>query len=81
MRTGLSSRYSAGVCGQLLATQARMLGSAKVEVIGLAQSAASLAAEDFDEIIIQRMSEAAGVPAITAGQAIARSLLALGSRQ
>jgi maleate isomerase len=58
-----------------------MLGSAKVEVIGLAQSAASLAADDFDEIIIRRMSEAAGVPAITAGQAIAHSLLALGSRQ
>src|SRR5580698_10301780 len=50
-----------------VATQARMLGSAKVEVVGLAQSAASLAADDFDEIMIQRMSEASGVPAITAG--------------
>jgi maleate isomerase len=64
-----------------VATQARMLGSAKVEVIGLAQSAASLAADDFDEIIIQRMSEAAGVPAITAGQAIAHALVALGLRR
>jgi maleate isomerase len=62
-------------------SQARMLGSAKVEVIGLAQSAASLVADDFDEIIIRCMSEAAGVPAITAGQAIAHALVALGLRR
>ena len=64
-----------------VAAQARMLGDAKVEVIGLAQSAASLAADDFDEIIIRRMSEAASVPAITAGQAIAHALVALGLRR
>jgi maleate isomerase len=62
-------------------SQARMLGGATVEVLGLAQSAASLASDDFDEIIIRRMSEAAGVPAITAGQALAHALLALGTRR
>ncbi len=79
----LSSGAQTGprVIGEDVAAQARMLGDAKVEVIGLAQSAASLAADDFDEIIIRRMSEAASVPAITAGQAIAHALVALGLRR
>jgi maleate cis-trans isomerase len=42
--------------------QARLLGSAKVEVLALAQTAAGLSSDDFDEQITKRMSEAAGVP-------------------
>ena len=49
--------------------QARLLGSAKIEVVALAQTAASLSSDDFDDRIIKRMSEAAGVPAITSARA------------
>ena len=41
--------------------QARLLGSAKVEVVALAQTGATLSADDYDEQITKRMSEAAGV--------------------
>jgi maleate isomerase len=61
--------------------QARLLGSAKVEVVALAQTAASLSAEDYDERITQRMSEAAGVPAITSARAIGLAVRALGARR
>src|SRR5204862_5992181 len=49
--------------------QARLLGSAAVEVVALAQTAASLSSDDFDDRITKRMSEAAGVPAITSARA------------
>jgi maleate cis-trans isomerase len=61
--------------------QSRLLGSAKVEVVALAQTAASLSSESFSDLIIKRMSEAAGVPAITSGRAIALAVCALGARR
>jgi len=61
--------------------QSHLLGSAKVEVVALAQTAASLAADDFDDRIIKRMSEAAGVPAITSARAIGLAVQALGARR
>jgi maleate isomerase len=61
--------------------QARLLGSAKVEVVALAQTAASLSADDYDERITKRMSEAAGVPAITSARAIGLAVRSLGARR
>jgi maleate cis-trans isomerase len=61
--------------------QARLLGTAKVEVIILAQTSASLFAEDYDPVTTKRMSAAAGVPAITSAQAIGLAVQALGARR
>ena len=61
--------------------QAHLVGSAKVEVVALAQTAASLSSDDFDDRITKRMSEAAGVPAITAARAIGLAVRALGARR
>jgi maleate cis-trans isomerase len=61
--------------------QARLLGSARVEVVALAQTAASLSSDDFDERITKRMSDAAGVPAITSARAIGLAARALGARR
>ncbi len=60
--------------------QARLLGTAKVEAISLAQTSASLFADDYDAVTTQRMSAAAGVPAITSAQAIGQAVRALGAR-
>src|SRR6185437_2118567 len=59
--------------------QSRLLGTAKVELVILAQTLASLFADDYDETTIQRMSAGAGVPAITSAQAVGRAVRALGS--
>jgi maleate cis-trans isomerase len=61
--------------------QARLLGTAKVEVLSLAQTSASLFAENYDGNVTQRMSKAAGVPAITSAQAIGEAARALGARR
>jgi arylmalonate decarboxylase len=61
--------------------QAHLLGTARVEVVALAQTAASLSSDDFDDRITKRMSEAAGVPAITAARAIGLAVRALGARR
>src|SRR6202008_3782104 len=57
--------------------QSRLLGTAKVELVILAQTSASLFADDYDEVTTQRMSTGAGVPAITSAQAVGRALRAL----
>src|SRR5260370_1900285 len=57
--------------------QSRLLGTAKVELVMLAQTSASLFADDYDEVVTKRMSAGAGVPAITSAQAIGRALRAL----
>src|SRR5271165_1567129 len=57
--------------------QSRLLGTAKVELVILAQTSASLFADDYDEVATQRMSAGAGVPAVTSAQAIGRALRAL----
>jgi hypothetical protein len=61
--------------------QARLLGSAKVEVVALAQTGASLSSDDFDDRITRRMSKAAGVPAIASARAIGLAVRALGARR
>ncbi len=57
--------------------QSRLLGTAKVELVILAQTSASLFADDYDEVVTRRMSAGAGVPAITSAQAIGRAVRAL----
>ena len=61
--------------------QARLLGTAKVEVVSLAQTSASLFADDYDATATQRMSAAAGVPAVTSAQAIGQAVQALGMQR
>ena len=61
--------------------QSRLLGTAKVEVISLAQTSASLFADDYDENVTQRISAAAGVPAITSAQAVGQAVRALGAQR
>jgi maleate isomerase len=61
--------------------QARLLGTARVEMVILIQTSASVFSDDYDEITMQRMSAAAGVPAITSAQAVGRALRALGARR
>ena len=61
--------------------QARLLGTARVEVISLAQTSASLFADDYDAVTTKRISDAAGVPAVTSAQAIGQAVQALGARR
>jgi maleate cis-trans isomerase len=62
-----------------VAYQAKLLGDARVEVIALAQTSASLFADDYDEVTVKRMTEASGVPSLTSAQAMGRALRALGT--
>src|SRR6516162_3857179 len=62
-----------------VAYQAKLLGEARVEVIALAQTSASLFADDYDAVTIKRMTEASGVPSLTSAQAIGEGLRALGA--
>jgi maleate isomerase len=61
--------------------QSRLLGTAKVELMILAQTSASLFADDYDDVVTKRMSAGAGVPAITSAQAVGRAVRALGARR
>jgi maleate cis-trans isomerase len=61
--------------------QARMLGTAKVEVVCLAQTSASLFDEDYDAATKRRMTEGAGVPSLTSAEAIGCAVRALGARR
>ena len=61
--------------------QSRLLGTAKVELVILAQTSASLFADDYDDVVTKRMSAGAGVPAITSAQAVGRAVRALGARR
>ena len=60
-----------------VAYQSKLLGDARVEVIALAQTSASLFADDYDEVTVKRMTEASGVPSLTSAQAVGRALRAL----
>ena len=62
-----------------VAYQSKLLGDARVEVIALAQTSASLFADDYDDVTVKRMTEASGVPSLTSAQAIGRALRALGT--
>jgi maleate cis-trans isomerase len=61
--------------------QSRLLGTAKVELVILAQTSASLFADDYDDVVTRRMSADAGVPAVTSAQAVGRAVRALGARR
>ena len=61
--------------------QSHLLGTAKVEMVILAQTSASLFAEDYDEVVTKRRSAGAGVPSITSAQAVGRAVRALGARR
>ncbi len=61
--------------------QSRLLGTARVEVVSLAQTSASLFTDDYDAVVTRRISAAAGVPAITSAQAIGQAVQALGARR
>ena len=62
-----------------VAYQSKLLGNARVEAIALAQTSASLFADDYDAVTVKRMTEASGVPSLTSAQAIGRALRALGA--
>jgi maleate cis-trans isomerase len=62
-----------------VAYQSKLLGDARVEVIALVQTSASLFADDYDAATVKRMTEASAVPALTSAQAIGRALRALGT--
>lgn len=64
-----------------LAYQSKMLGDARVEVVALAQTSASLFDDDYDAKATRMMSEGAGVPALTSAQAIGDAVQALGARR
>lgn len=61
--------------------QAKLLGTAKVEVISLAQTSASLFDDDYDAKAVRLMSEGAGVPALTSADAVGHAVQALGARR
>ena len=61
--------------------QSHLLGTARVEMIILAQTSASLFADDYDDVVTKRMSAGAGAPAITSAQAVGRAARALGARR
>src|SRR5499433_2331530 len=61
--------------------QSHLLGTARVEMLILAQTSASLHADDYDDVVTKRMSAGAGVPAITSAQAVGRAVRALGVRR
>src|SRR5215472_17467788 len=59
--------------------QSKLLGDARVEVIALVQTSASLFSDDYDAVTVKRRTAASGVPALTSAQAIGRALRALGT--
>ena len=62
--------------------QSKLLGTAKVEMVILIQTSASVFTDDYDEVTTRRMSAAAGgVPAITSAYAMVRALRALGAKR
>jgi maleate cis-trans isomerase len=62
--------------------QSRLLGTARVELVILIQTSASLFTDGYDDAVTQRMSsQAGGVPAVTSAQAIGRALQALDIRR
>src|SRR4029450_5458428 len=61
--------------------QSHLLGTARVEMVILAQTSASLHADDYDDVVTKRMSAGAGVPAVTSAQAVGRAVRALGARR
>jgi len=61
--------------------QSKLLATAKVEMLVLIQTSASLSSDDYDAVTMRRMTAAAGVPSITSALAVGRALRALGVRR
>ncbi|MGH8666706.1 MAG: maleate cis-trans isomerase family protein [Burkholderiales bacterium] len=61
--------------------QSELLATAKVRMVALLQTSASLFADDYDEATMKRMHAAAGVPATTSALAVGRAVRALGARR
>lgn len=61
--------------------QARLLGTARVEVVCLAQTSASLFDDEYDAAVKRRMTEGAGVPSLTSAEVIGQAVRALGARR
>jgi maleate isomerase len=61
--------------------QSKLLGTARVELVVLIQTSASLFADDYDEVTTRRIADASGVPGVTSAQAVGRALRALGARR
>jgi maleate cis-trans isomerase len=60
--------------------QARLLGTARVEMIALIQTSACLFQDNYDEVTCARITRESGAPAITSAMAIGEALRALGAR-
>jgi len=61
--------------------QAKLLGSARVEIVFLLQTSASLFADNYCADVTRRISSAAGVPAFTSAMAIGEAMQALGTKR
>jgi maleate cis-trans isomerase len=61
--------------------QSKMLGDAKVEVVAIAQTSASLFDDGYDAKVKAYMTQNAGVPGITSAEAIGEAVLALGMKR
>ncbi len=65
-----------------VAYQSKMLGAARVEVISMVQTSASLFSDDYDEVTVKRMTESSsGIPSLTSAQAVGRAMHALGAKR
>lgn len=64
-----------------LSYQSKMLGNAKVEVVALTQTSASLHEEGYDDRAKASMTAGANAPAITSAEAIGQAVRALGARK
>jgi maleate cis-trans isomerase len=64
-----------------VAYQSKMLGDAKVEVVALSQTSASLFDDGYDAKAKALMSGNAGVPAITSAEAIGEAVVAFGMKR
>jgi maleate cis-trans isomerase len=61
--------------------QAKLLGTARVEILFLLQTSASLFSDGYDEDVTRRISAAAGAPAFTSAMAIGEAMQALGIKR
>ena len=61
--------------------QAKLLGTARVEIIFLLQTSASLFADDYCADVSRRIEAASGVPAFTSAMAIGEAMGALGAKR
>jgi maleate cis-trans isomerase len=64
-----------------IAYQAKLLGTAQVEMVCLIQTSASLSADEYDATTTRQMTGGAGVPSLTSAQALGQAVRALGARQ